>query len=765
MINTQAELANFFRDAAEQRRLLEPRRADREWMAEGKTIIHAVDADVVMLYTNPFEIAVRTERRPYGYGEVFPGDEQSIAIGLGQILAYFIFFALRGNHSLPLLLLPPIDQELRDVFSEVMRKAMAEGVKAREQVNDIQQLATRIQSICDVEERSRQLVEAAPILFRFLAGARGPWAEFERFSRLLGQKRIAPLDQLLEQDFGDYEHWRQAFLPPESFIDCVKLIGLSHAWFDRITGKGFHAKSTARIQDDAKMLARLEWINQHLKADVRLVLITGDRSIYDAARIYIPDGYERSFADLWLRHPRSYLAEPEVLSPETEAEADTDFIKWLDTFLGKLELRGCDYMKELDKLLNDSSKKREEMAATVLESHPNILHDFKTRWTEYAQRAILANESHVISESADNNHIQGLVRTILDQLHNVEDILHRKLSSAWNGIFNTAIEAGFLFARQKNAALRSRNPPVLSFETLNCARVFLENILAKEKEQPIEDFEKRLEELRKEDSSGYTFTLVFGVLFASQGAWAVTEILAKRALEIAQTNNGENYITGREAYYLQSVARRHHLRKMSELSEVDDLLKQAEDCLNSERKERSNLLKGDCRFSSERVALNISYRLFERFSGEKIPPTVPSLVEIESKIKELIKHNTENLSSSEKPKLWVARNVERKLLTNLFMVILLNANREQVFPQDLEPYFDSYKISVGFNDSEMPIPSTFFVDTVYRVTQWWKERNHAKRRKIKDEVQRSLTDEKIKYNAIMPYDVPRFTFLRNFVTS
>jgi hypothetical protein len=767
-IHTQAEeLASYFRAAAEERRLLEPRRTDRKWITEGKTIIHAVDVDVVVLYTNPFEEAVRrSERRPFGYGEVFPGDEQSIAIGLGQILAHFIFFRLSENNSLPLLLLPPIDQELREVFGSVMRKAMTEGVKAREQVNEIQKLATKIKTISDENERFRQLVEAAPDLFRFLAGARGPRAEFERFSRLLGKKRVTPLDQLLGQGLGTDENCRQAFLPPEKFADRIRLISRSHDWFDRIKGTGAHAKSAARIQDDAMMLARLEWINQRLGDDARLVLITGDRSIHTAARNYFPDNGKYCFTELWLRHPRSYLAEPEVLSPERGDEADSDFINWLDTFLGKLELTGRDYMVELDKLLNDSTKRPVKMAAKVLESHPNILEDFKTRWTEYASRAILANESYVIPESADNDHIGGLVRTISDQLQEVEEILHHKVSLAWDGIFDTAIEAGFLFARQKDSTLRSRNPPLLSFETLNCARVFLESILAKNKEQPIEDFEKRLEELREEELSVYTFPLIFGVLFAAQGAWAVTEILAKRALEIVQTNKGKrSYITGREAYYLQSVARRHHLRKMSELCEVEALLRQAEECLNKEREERPNLLNGDCRFSSERVALNVSYQLFERFCGEKIPATVPSLVEIESKLKELLKLNAENLSPPNNPKLWVARNVERKLLTNLFMVILLNANRERAFPQDLEPYFNRYKISVEGSDDEKPIPSTFFIDAVYRVTQWWKEQNPTERKRIKDDIQLYLRDEEIKRNTIMPYDVSRFTFLRNFVNS
>lgn len=761
------ELAQYFRAAAEQRRLLEPRRDDRYRTEIGKkTVLHAVDVDVVKLFTDPFEVAVRNERRHYGYGEVFPDEGKDNAIGVGRVLAHFIFYQLGGKYPPPpLLLLPPIDQELREVFRGVMRDAMLEGNKAREQVAEVQKLSAQLENIEDRDEQVSLLVEAAPDLFRFLAGTRGMCAEMERFSRLVGNKRIAPLDQALDQHLGSIDTWQQAFQPPTNLADRIQFVARSRFWFDEIMKKP-RAKSASRVQDDALMLTRLEWINKQLPDNVRLVLITGDQTIHEAAQAYIPENKKLCFADLWLRHPRSYLAEPEVLSPETQAgkiEAETDFIKWLDTFLGKLELSGSDYRGALGKLLADPLEELEGKALNVLNSHPKVLEEFKQRWSTYTRVALLNHKFVGTSEPANsggNEQVAQLAAKTLGHLEVVEQVLDNEISEKWVAVFNSAIEAGFLFVRQEGK--RSRNPPVLYFESLPQARKFVRKVLEADTQNEITDFVKDVNELRIEEKSEYTYTLAFGMLFAAQGSWSVAAILAERALDLVKKVQDGSLITGREAHYLQAVARRHKIRKLADLEKIAISLNNAQACLDEERQTRQQHLDGDYRFASERVALNVTYRLFERFSNKSIQDDVPTLDQIEISIKGLIEKNADRwLQSNDEPKKWVARNVERKLLVNLFMVSLLHADGTQPFPEALRTYFKLFKQSVECNQN--PIPKTFYVESLYLVYQWWQENDALEKKKLRKMIQNYLADNQIQEKSIMPYDIARFTYLRSFV--
>jgi len=71
-------LAAYVCAAAEQRRWLLPRRRDRRLLVRNGTLIHAIDTDVVKLYTSLWETAPHTEHRREGYAEIFPGEEREL---------------------------------------------------------------------------------------------------------------------------------------------------------------------------------------------------------------------------------------------------------------------------------------------------------------------------------------------------------------------------------------------------------------------------------------------------------------------------------------------------------------------------------------------------------------------------------------------------------------------------------------------------------------------------------------------------------------
>ena len=121
-------LASLLKAAARQRRYVQPWLGDRRFRAAGGSVLYAVDTDVVKLYAAPDQVAVASERRPEGYAQVFPDDDPSQSEALGYSLAAHIFYRLAGDH--PLLVLPPMEQEVRRVFKGVSYNAKAEQDKA-----------------------------------------------------------------------------------------------------------------------------------------------------------------------------------------------------------------------------------------------------------------------------------------------------------------------------------------------------------------------------------------------------------------------------------------------------------------------------------------------------------------------------------------------------------------------------------------------------------------------------------------------------------
>jgi len=117
VVSDTVALSVLLKAAARQRRYMQPWRGDRRFRAAGGTVLYAVDTDVVKLYTAPDQVAVATERRPEGYAQVFPDDEPIRLEALGYGLAAHIFYRLAGKE--PLLVLPPMEQEIRRVFKGV----------------------------------------------------------------------------------------------------------------------------------------------------------------------------------------------------------------------------------------------------------------------------------------------------------------------------------------------------------------------------------------------------------------------------------------------------------------------------------------------------------------------------------------------------------------------------------------------------------------------------------------------------------------------
>lgn len=791
--NGAAAFAMLLKAAARQRLLVQARLGDKQFIATGGHVLHAVDTDVIVLYTAPGEMTdIRTTYHSERYSQVFPDDAPWLAEALGRALVQYIFFKL--TNSEPLLVLPPMEQEVRRVFAGMVHDARKQLDKAAIRIDKLRKL---------VEDLSRQsaseaigaLAEKAENISRFLAGPGGAGSQLRRFGELLAETRIGPLQLAISKGWVHDSDIRDVLSPAQSFSDRVRLRELREAWFERLYSEKGGTADKVKIYDDAQVLALLEWANSRLdEASHRIVLITGAASLYRAARKYIPKDRVESFSGLYLRHPRTYLAEPGVLSlqkegPDSTRSAETEFLGWLDTFLGHLEPGIEKYPDRLEELIEKQDSALTEAVSPLLQTHPRILEEFNERWASYTRHLVLAHESEVPAKEPplgtkpnldDRGKLAVAIRSQLDRL---DKELNKRLRETWQACFVAATKAGFGLLLSQQAALPPQNVPALSFDSLKKAQQFVETIKVPREggNEGATTHDRAIAGLREEDPSEYTFYLAHALLFATDGRWRVAAILSERALRVAQDSPDE-HISGREAAYLQAVAIRHSAGNVHDLSRARPLLDKAKECLEQERRKRPLLQAGESRFQSERLALFVTYHLFRLFLNKHIPDDVPKLSEVQTAIEKQMGEVEAQLDtlgvrlaaqareSAEirvlRRERWIARNVYRQLFTNLFMAVLSRWGKEKetVDPTGYRAWFDRYNVFA--RRSEQPkIESSFLAEAIYMTAGWWTESDDHKkkhwRRRLRDHL---MDDDEIENNTVFPYDLQRFYFLRELAS-
>lgn len=773
-------LASHLRAAAWQRYLMESRLDDKHFADNGGALFHAVDTDVIKLFTNPFEVAVSTEKRRYGYAEIFPGDEKPISIALGRALAHFIFNRLCGADPPPLFVVPPLEQEIRDVYQAVRRDVEIERKQSIEEFDSLRGLANKLGKIEDEAEIVNLMQQHAPTLAKFFSGTRGSAAEYLRYLRLLQDGRLMPLEAAAnDAEIVKDEAVRTTFARVNDVADLVEQHELRQAWTERLRREKSSATNSVFIFDDAQVLARVEFINRRLHDKARLVLITGDLAMHAAAEKYFPDDAAVNFARLYLRHPKCYLAEPWVLSLSNEPHdaTEAEFIQWLDAFVaiaGPLaRMEGTHNPEALKRLSSTSDAELDEVLGKIETNPAALLNDFRKRWHAYARTIMLAHGDVSKEEYEDSQASIKLFQDITTLRTRVETQIEKKVWEVWEAFFKAAPGYGYIFARGLNRTrrgMRPRNPPLLDFDRFKYARRLLREIHKSYDPLQLNDYQSTIEKLRgKEDAnSDYTYYLVFGALFAAEGLWDVAAMLARRSWDIAQRNDIPE-ISGREAAYLQAVSLRHAARHSSALEEVSQWLEEARTCLKRDKQGYPKLRIGSGRYRAEDVALDLTYQLFSRFQGETPPRPVRSLQGIMEEARRClaeVAQQAQDLHTSDDmeeriQEAAVLCHVNRHLLTNLFMSALLAKGSDPQALDGLEDVLSEFAENISTPEGNGGARSTFLVDAVYRVSAFLLEQDHHKKKSLQRKVIELLNDYDIKVASVMPYDVARFQYLRD----
>ena len=778
------QLSLLFKAVARQQLQQYKRRRDRRLLSQGRQrVLHAVDTDVVILYTNTWEKAPsvgKGKRKRKGYAEILPGQEREVSIAMGAALSKVIFHRLNGH--LPLLVLPAMEQELGNVLAAVMNQAEDEGKDAQETLEKVKTLLDKAEnSGSEGEDQLALLREHLDTLQHFIYGEETAVAELNHFTELLGSTRIASPEYIIENQPELDGVWQAALEPPLSLQERIDFLWLRNKWFDRLYEEKSTAKHSVLTDVDAQVLARLEWINNCLtptwKNDdgYRLVLITGDQSLHAAAEKVEWPGSRSSFGELFLRHPRCYLGEPGVFSPpdgEGGESQETPIDEWLDTFLARLNPGSLKFPEMVREVAEKDYKALRDWVAPM-SKRDDLLKEFQIKWQEYSRNLALnevAYSSNGYKYSTGSSLDESLVKKYKRILEQLENDLHERIHKTWDECFRAiANGSGFsLFSQQgDDNTVQPRNAPLLMFSRLNKAREFVDQVLQQYKQGDLDakKWNEGLKEIQDEDNTGYAFYLALGTLFASEGIWKVAAILAQRALDIAMQSPAQNenesstknIISGREAYYLRAVSLRHAARKMDDLLVIEDLLHQAEEAHRKDVNNTAELRVGPCRFQSERLALYLTYNLFQKFLRADMPDKVPKaeqlLTEIDMALKEFIKDEPVDLQQF----------VERNLLINWLMcVILLVGESVSSVPERAIVQEHWERLDNNLKNTRKKWPVSYYMMLVERVSAWLIQDNKQERRNLRRECENllNMSDDK----CVLIYDEKKFLLFADLLS-
>lgn len=771
--NTPEILRGYILDAAYQRQLMEPWLNDQRFIEDGGgKVAYAVDTDVIMLFTDPAEKSIPQQHRAFGYATIFHDDDKELSITFGQSLAKHIFKKLAPGGG-PLMVMPSLEAEIGRVFSAVAQDARGSENAAREEVAKLRATIKELEPFANrPDELAEQLKKRAPALAEILRGFRGPNTVLGRFGRLFSDERIAGLDFLAERNKWYDVEFRALFPAIANIPDLDRLNRLTDDWLKTLKKTKDPKIFKDKIQDDAQALARLQWMNEKIDPkSFRIVFITGDEAISKAAA-EMPGGTEsENFQDSYIRNPRAFMADNRALFPWDDSKRRDHYLTaFLTFFLADFPDRSP-RDKRLGAAHHDGVLEKSEdrfidtWCRTALDRSPDMVTVFRKEWKDFTSDVLARAIPRDLTarDLAIDDDVAGDIKKIINK---AEHILKRRIDEAWSACFNAATESSFDIlnpASKGNAKsepqLRPRNAPPLYFDRFEETTKFVRALLSTTGKENPQEYQKSLNMLKKEDSGiGYLFNLAFAMLFASMGRWPLTAILTDRALQKAQ-ESGDKRLSGREANYLKAITLRHTARNAASLDKIDGLIDRALDCLEEDKKNHKELEVWPIRFEVERTSAELAFSLFDIFLQSGSHNNLRSLGEIQTTFQGYLKLS-DDVKSRMDP--WIYLNIERKLLTNIFMTALLRVfknEEESVDTTVMASLFERFESNVS-DDKPPEIGISYLVKVVHSASKICL--GHGSKAFARKTIA-LLSDPAIDEASVMPYDKQRFEFLRGLI--
>lgn len=764
----------YLRDAAGLRLRLEAWREDRAYCDDGGEILYAVDTDIVVFLISPQDNS--------RYAIVFQDDDSVTQEALAWALGRFIFYRLTGEH--PLLVVPPHHLEIDRVFSNIASKAPNEAKTTAASLGRLEALFEKHRMHNDREVLIQGLKTEALDIVRLLYGG----ATLQRMTELLNRRRLLHIDRFTDRRGESV--WTLPVLQDETEPeDYQTLKALRAAWIERLGRTKGKNVGQLRIADDAEVLGRIEWVNQVMETggqQKRLVLISGDQALQRTAASYFVRG-ERSFADLYIRDPRVFLADPDFLiTPTVEQSTLGDseatgprrrvMIEWLDVLLAPFEPGKDAYFDRLRGI--SGTEKHDDISWGSNVGREGMVSEPKREWREFVMLAAVGygfkSPHDMVAEVAER------LAKILPR--DIPDLIEQEIARAELDFWGAAMQAGFWSTRDfelsrerplscpddTGTPVPPRGVPELRFEHSLKAEDYAKRISATLKTTTLDPREFTLQQLLEEDPSSYNTFLVYGLAFAAAGRWHATGSLSRRAIGIADQLQAAGRtrivtkITGSEATYLLACALRHDAKSAADLTrwKVGDCLVEA-----GQRKAREPGHDSfDVRFVAETIALNITYHHFRLFKNEPFPTKgVPSLGECQKELLRLLEPLYRGMAE-ENPNIGLA--VERQTLTNLFIVLLLRQYKQgEATPEkgiDIRTWLQRFKDAVWPEGVATGSSATCLTRAVFLVAGW-RYGGEADKAEHARQIHDTYASQKLERCYVMAYDKERYQFLRDII--
>jgi hypothetical protein len=650
-------LAEDIRNAIKLREMLFQRQLDDRFLAEKGTIYYAVDSNVInfwALNTAPgYQSAVARTRVFRGPPGTHPPKSETRVF---DIILSHVINSLAWKDRNPLIILPGHDEEARLTHTRLLNLLTGQKARAQSIKSELSQIFEKLRAA----KPSRQIKVAEGYenrLHDILYAMNDHNEKLRRFNWLMVHGRL-----LIAGRVRHHEEWGK-------LIDAIpRLLPIlsgsppvpdpaarpgSAEWWEKQLEKKMKPEF---LEADKVALSTLNRLNLMLDDyNVRVVLITNNTDIIDAAKTYRPfrhidDSWGRyTFSDLFLRHPKAMLFEADILRPGSTDKSPKDQTGWLDAFLARVTRVETKDLTAFRYQLEDATTETQlrAWARTALYESPEVHDKLLSEWETHVDNIALAHVS-TSAEAQQNIRFRwgrgdAAKLEIPDEFEQrIEDLTE----GSWTDFFLSATKLGYemIGLSPEKAKGQKRNVPIIFLRDLPEGEAILELIY---KFNGVIDNEteirRRLAPLGEADTPGarYMSSICYALLFAYADKWLVARTLALRAVDVAEGLQSRKWprdayslgLSGREAYYFASVTHRLTARSARDLDVCDEFVAKARRALKKDREVKANRLSKyprmtGLRFDAEAVAIETSRNLFTGFgvrwdSTELKPHSIP----------------------------------------------------------------------------------------------------------------------------------------------
>lgn len=593
------ELANMMADLSVLKPQLAARRGDLQAERFGTaTHSYAVDTNILYFIGQPVTKILSQEKldRAQGFqyrdrrrqvphiGSVFRTDERHYHLAIGASLAQFIGFSLAGTS--PLLLPDALWPEAATMLANFSSLDDAETLRLADDL--FRELEAR--TISKLEDRLRAVdLEPSHLAEPLRAKVRQKIGRHKGLDRLEMLFEGGAIEQLSARPMAGVNYLAALTGQGQRFEDVRDELrqreqAVYDKWDRALTEVG---KSEPHKHLDAQALTQIELRNlaaQQGGSSERTLYVTVDALVILAAETIEVEHLGCSFAEAFVRHPAAFLNDIGLgvgrTSAISEVKSDSEAVSildWIDVMLSH---------SAAPPPLGASKKAAEDWAR-------NAVSEIRTGWRELSD----LQEDQLFFQFG----IEQIEQSLHEQLEGADiamviarlrDEVIEEEARAWEHCFRVAIHLA-LHVQPQDYQRPTRSSPPICFEGWPLAGEAIEQfkIWGARGLSSRADYEAESKQLEGgEDRSGYAYYLASSAFFAARGDWAPAAGLASFARERAflagvDDRRGAN---GREACYLEAVARRHLVRNSAELARARELIEECETIFAAE-KERARV--------------------------------------------------------------------------------------------------------------------------------------------------------------------------------